>query len=156
MQMDSNESASHSEQRWTKANFKCKVSSISFLLSFLVARTWALQAGQRFLAPLTVTQAVLAGLVCPRWPPSSPTVSPSRAAAGPVRQGALAGGPANRVSISLETFSWKMTLSNKPFMYLSYLWDHTHTNPTLVWRLSLRIPSHLNSDGWLTSCMCVV
>ncbi|RXN25590.1 lisH domain-containing ARMC9 [Labeo rohita] len=68
-----------------------------------VARTWALQAGQRFLAPLTVTQAVLAGLVCPRWPPSSPTASPSRAAAGPVRQGALAGGPANRSFVLVFT-----------------------------------------------------
>uniref|UniRef100_A0A9J8AMU0 LisH domain-containing protein ARMC9 n=1 Tax=Cyprinus carpio carpio TaxID=630221 RepID=A0A9J8AMU0_CYPCA len=69
----------------------------------LVARTWALQAGLRFLAPLTVTQAVLAGLVCPRWPPSSPTASPSRAAADPVHQGAPAGGPVNRAANGIES-----------------------------------------------------
>lgn len=129
MKIDSNESASHSEQHWTKANCKCKLSGISFNVFYLVATPWALQAGQRFLAPLIVTQAVLAGLVCPRWPPSSPTASPSRAAAGPVRQGAPVGGPANRVSHSLnfpiKTDTLKMVSQTKLVcIYLIYRIRH--------------------------------
>lgn len=65
-----------------------------------VGRTWALKAGLRFLAPLTVTQAVLAGLV---WPPSSPTASPSTAAADPVLQGAPVGGLVNRAANHIES-----------------------------------------------------
>lgn len=118
-----------------KANCECKLSGFSFILFFLVARRWALHAGQRFLAPLTVTQAARAGLA---WPPSSPTASPSRAPAGPGPQGAPGGGgPANSVSHALShqnQYSQMVSQTKLVFLMCSLciLSMGSVTNPTHV------------------------